>query len=215
MTRAVIFGMILALAAGSASAQSPYEVAVGTTYMGSRPPVTPGWSLSTAFEVDGQTYVVEGTWFRRTRVWLYDDWDPSQGQETQRSMLMFLAAGVRSPKSEAPVAPFYQVLVGGYHSRFRTDYMYPPDLPAAAENRDCGIYANGVKRATCLNVPFPEYEEYRRNWLLVQPGVGLEVRVWRGIEFRARMDVLGLVSRDWGVEWGPRMSTQVVIGFGG
>lgn len=214
MMRAVL-GMILGLAAGTSAAQSPYEVAVGTTYMSSRPPVTPGWALSAAFEVDGQTYVVEGAWFRRTRVRLYDSWDPSQGQETQRSMATFLAAGVRSPKSDAPVAPFYQVLVGGYQGRFRTDYVYPADLDVGAENVECGGYGDGVKMFPCLNVPYPEYEETRRNWLLMQPSVGLEVRIWRGIGFRARMDVLGLVNRDWGVEWAPRLSTQVVIGFGG
>ena len=214
MTRAVILGMVLALAAGTASAQSPYEVAVGTTYMGSRPPITPGWSLAAAFDVDGHTYVVEGSWFRRTSVRLYDDWDPSQGQTTLRSMAMFLAAGVRSPKSDAPVAPFYQVLVGGYHGRFRRDYVYPPAIDAAAENAECGVYADGVKWASCLNVPYPEYEETRRNWLLLQPSIGLDARIWRGIGFRARLDVLGLVNRDWGVEWAPRMTTQVVVGFG-
>ena len=215
MTRAVILGMILALAAGTASAQSPYEVAVGTTYFGSRPPITPGWALSTAFEVDEQSYVVEGSWFRRSTVRLYDPWEPSEGQVASRSMAVFLAAGVRSPKSDAPVAPFYQVLVSGYHGRFRRDYVYPAHLDTAAENADCGSYVNGVKYSSCLNVPYPEYEETRRNWLLLQPSVGLEVRIWGGIGFRARLDVLGLVNRDWGVEWAPRMATQVVIGFGG
>ena len=28
------------------------------------------------------------------------------------------------------------------------------------------------------------------------------------------MDVLGLVNRDWGVEWVPRMSARVVVEFG-
>ena len=74
---------------------------------------------------------------------------------------------------------------------------------------------NGVKYSSCLNVPYPEYEETRRNWLLLQPSVGLDARIRRGIGFRARLDVLGLVNRDWGVEWAPRMATQVVIGFGG
>ena len=65
-----------------------------------------------------------------------------------------------------------------------------------------------------MNVPYPEYRETRRNWLLVQPGLGLDVRIWRGAKFRALMDVLGVVNRDWGVEWAPRVSARVVIGFG-
>ncbi len=214
MTRAVILGMILVFAAGTAAAQHPYEVAVGTTYFGSRPPITPGWALSAAFDVDGHTYVMEGSWFRRSTVRLHDDWDPSQGRTTSRSMAMFLAAGVRSPKSTAPVAPFYQVLVGGYHGRFRRDIVYPADIDTGAENARCGNYSRGAKVYSCLNVPYPEYEETRRNWLLLQPSIGLHARIWRGIGFRARLDVLGLVNRDWGMEWAPRMSTQVVIGFG-
>ena len=65
-----------------------------------------------------------------------------------------------------------------------------------------------------MNVPYPEYRETRRNWLLVQPGLGLDVRIWRGAKFRALMDVLGVVNRDWGVEWAPRVSARVVVGFG-
>lgn len=214
MTRAGILGTVLALTAGTASAQSPYEVAVGTFYYGSRPPITPGWTLSAAFDVDGHTYVVEGSWFSRSTVRLFDSWDPSQGQVASRAMAMFLTAGVRSPKSDAPIAPFYQVQMGGYHGRFRQDYVYPPEIDAAAENARCGSYVGDVKWSSCLNVPYPEYEETRRNWLLVQPSIGLDARIWRGIGFRARLDVLGLVNRDWGVEWAPRMSTQVVIGFG-
>lgn len=203
------------LAAAPAAAQTRYEVAAGTHFTGSRSPVTPGWIASAAFEIDGQTYVVEGAWFRRTTVRLWSPWDPDAGRDTSRSATLALAAGVRSPESEAPVAPFYQVLLGGYHARFRQDYEWPADIDADAENAACGIYWGGVKRGACLNAPFPEYDETRRNGLLFQPGLGLDVRVWRGVEFRAQMDALVIVNRDWGVEWVPRLSARVVVGFGG
>ena len=206
--------MILALAAAPAAAQTRFEVEAGTHFMGSRPPVTRGWIASAAFEIDGQTYVVEGGWFRRTTVRLSDPFDAAAGRETFRNATLSLAAGVRSPVSEAPVAPFYQVLLGGFQTRFRTDYKWPADIDTDAANIRCGGYGNGVKRSGCLNVPYPEYRETRRNWLLVQPGLGLDVRIWRGAKFRALMDVLGVVNRDWGVEWVPRVSARVVVGSG-
>lgn len=212
--RTALLGTILALAAAPAAAQTRFEVAAGTQFMGSRPPVTRGWIASAAFEIDGQTYVVEGAWFRRTTVRRFDPWDPDAGRETFRGANLSLAAGVRSPKSEAPVAPFYQVLLGGFHTRFRTDYEWPAYIDTDAENADCGGYWDGVKTMPCLNVPYPEYRETRRNWLLFQPGLGLDVRIRRGVGFRALMDVLGLVNRDWGVEWAPRMSARVVVEFG-
>ena len=66
----------------------------------------------------------------------------------------------------------YQVLLGGFHTRFRTDYEWPAYIDTDAENAACGGYWDGVKRTPCLNVPFPEYDETRRNWLLFQPGWG-------------------------------------------
>ena len=213
MRTALLAGGLLALAAAPSAAQARFEVDAGIHFMGSRPPVVRGWTASAAFEIDGQTYVVEGQWFRRTTVRFFDPWDPAAGWESQRPTLVSLAAGVRSPASDAPIAPFYQVLVGGFHTRFRTDYEWPADVDLA-ENVRCGSYWDGVKRSPCVLVEYPEYDEYRRNWLLIQPGLGLDARIWGAVKFRAVMDVLGVVNRDWGVEWAPRVSARVVIGFG-
>ena len=142
-----------------------------------------------------------------------DPWD-NIGLELRGVSVMTLAAGVRSPKSERPVAPFYQVLAGGFQWMSRTDYQYPASIDVEAENaRPCGVYADGVLVHPCLTVRYPAFREDRNQGFMLQTGAGMEVHVRREIAFRVAADLLFMANREF-VGGRPRLSARVVIGFG-
>ena len=219
--RTALLGMALALTAATAGGQTRFDVAMGPQFgmQDRETPLSRGWIVSTGFEIDGQDFVVEGSWHlsgsAHERYFGGDDPRHDIGLELRSGRILALAAGVRSPKSERPVAPFYQVLVGGAQFVWRTDYEYPASLDVEAANaRSCGIYADGVLVHPCLRVRYPEFREERNQGLILQTGAGLEVRIRREIAFRVAADVMFMANREY-VGGFSRLSARVVIGFGG
>ena len=207
-------GLTLAAAAPSAG-QIRSDVAAGVQFGTMQNPVDRGWILSTGFEIDGQDYIVEAAWHRRTLVrdLSFGDRPEDQGRETHRGRNLTLAAGVRSRDSGRRIAPFYQVLVGGVQAIHRTDFEWPESFNADAENAECGIWFGDMQGGNCLNVPYPEFSEERNNGFLMQSGAGLDVRVGGGLKFRVVTDLLVFASREY-VVVGPRLSARVVVEFG-
>ena len=72
-----------------------------------------------------------------------------------------------------------QVLAGGFAGRFRRDYEWPTSIDTEAENAACGGYVDGVLVLPCEHVPYPAFDEERSAGLVVQPGMGVDVNVWR------------------------------------
>ena len=106
------------------------------------------------------------------------------------------------------------MLLGGFQSRWRTDYEYPASLDVEAENaRPCGGYADGVLVHPCLTVRYPAYREERAQAFLMQPGLGLDVRIRWDVAVRVAADLLFLVNREY-VAGYSRPSARVVIGWG-
>ena len=207
-------GFILAAAAPSAG-QIRSEVAAGVQFGMMQTPVDRGWILSTGFEIDGQNYVVEGAWHRRTvaRELSFGDRQEDQGRETYRGRHLTLAAGVRSRDSGRTIAPFYQVLLGGIQAIHRRDYEWPESFNADVENAECGGWFGDRQVDNCLNVPYPEFREERNNGFLMQSGAGLDVRADGGLKFRVVTDLLVFASREY-VVVAPRLSARVVVEFG-
>ena len=207
-------GLTLAAAAPSAG-QIRSEVAAGVQFGMMQTPVDRGWILSTGFEIDGQDYIVEGAWHRRTVVddLRFGDLPEDQGRETYRGRYLTLSAGVRSRDSGHTIAPFYQVLVGGLQAIHRTEYEWPESFDADARNAECGIWAGDEQLGTCLNVRYPEFREERNNGFLMQSGAGLDVRAGGRLKFRVVTDLLVFASREYVVVL-PRVSARVVVEFG-
>lgn len=214
---ALLAGAVLSVAAAAPSeGQNRSEVAAGVQFgPGPQPPVTRGWVVSTGFEIDRQDFVVEGAWHLRTstRELGFGGGPADQGRETDRSRFLTLAAGVRGRDSGGPISPFYQVLLGGFQTVYRTDYEWPESVDADAANVDCGLWAGDEKISGCLNVPYPEFREQRNVGFLMQPGAGLEVRAGGGLGFRVATDLLVFANREY-VVLRPRVSARVVVGFG-
>ena len=205
--------LLLLLVPVASEGQTRFEIAAGTHYGVSQRPLTPGWIVSGGFEIDQQNFVVEGAWHRRMQTrelrFGFDD----LGSETFRSRFVMLAAGVRSADRPERIAPFYQVLLGGFSTLFRRDYEWPASIDVEAENANCGGFVGDELVFPCLNVPYPEFEEQREAGFLMQPGVGLDVRVRRGLKLRLMTDLLVLANRDY-VTLLPRLSARIVVGFG-
>lgn len=216
-TAALVVGVLL-LAPAVSAGQTRFEIAAGTHYEGSRPPLTPGWVVSGGFEIDQQDFVVEASWRRRTATRtrrLFDEFgDEVNGLETSRSRYLFLTAGVRSRLTPGRrFSPFYQVLAGGYRTRFRTDYEWPASFDAEAANARCGGFVGERLVFPCTNLPYPEYEEQRFQGFLMQPGVGLDARVHRALGVRLVTDLFVFVNRERGMALAPRLSLRVVVGL--
>lgn len=143
----------------------------------------------------------------------FGDRPEDQGRETYRGRNLTLAAGVRSRDSGRTIAPFYQVLVGGFQAIHRTDIEWPESFNANAENAECGGWVGDMQVNNCLNVPYPEFREERNNAFLMQSGAGLDVRVGGGLKFRVITDPLVLANREYVVAR-PRLSARVVVEFG-
>ena len=59
IARTALIGVVL-LAAGAASGQTRFELAVGAQYgLQQEPAFVPGWVVAGGFEIDGQEFVVE------------------------------------------------------------------------------------------------------------------------------------------------------------
>ena len=102
--------------------------------------------------------------------------------------------------------------MGGFTSRFRTDYDWT-GIDLEAENRNCGIWAGDRLLSPCYNLRYEEYDERRSHAFLMQPGVGLDVRVAGRVKARLVTDLLALAHRDWGMVTIPRMSLRIVAAF--
>lgn len=206
------------LASVPAEAQTRFEVAVGPQFglQDSETPVSRGWIVSTAFEIDEQDYIVEGSWHRagsaHERFWRGDPRE--RLWEFHSDRVLTLAAGVRSRDQDGPIAPFYQVLMGGIQAIWRTDYEYPASVDIDAENARCGVYDDGVLVEPCLRVPHPEFRERRVQGLMIQPGIGLDVRIRREVAVRVGADLLFIANRSYVGASFSRLSARVVIGWG-
>lgn len=216
-TAALVVGVLL-LAPAVSGGQTRFEIAAGTHYEGSRAPLTPGWVVSGGFRIDQQDFVVEASWRRRTTPGtsrLFDQHGNEVfGLETSRDRYLYLAAGVRSRLTPGRrFSPFYQVLAGGYRTRFRTDYEWPARFDTEAANAGCGGYAGDLLLSPCRNLRYPEYEEYGFQGFLMQPGVGLDARVHRALGVRLVTDLFVFVNRERGMAFWPRLSLRVVVGL--
>lgn len=216
-TAALVVGVLL-LAPAVSGGQTRFELAAGTHYEGARPPLMPGWVVSGGFQIDQQDFVVEASWRRRTTTRaqrLFDEYgNEVTGLTTSRSRYLFLTAGVRSRLTPGRrFSPFYQVLAGGYRSRFRTDYEWPAWFDAEAANARCGGFVDGRLFSPCTNLQYPEYEEQRSQGFVMQPGMGLDVRVHRALGVRLVTDLFVFVNRERGMALSPRLSLRVVVGL--
>ena len=214
---AVLIGGLLVLAP-AAGGQTRFEIAAGAHYGLQQRPLTPGWAVAGGFRIDQQDFVVEAAWSRHVTTrelrFGFGPFDDDVGSETSRSRYLMLAAGVRGGQRRGQrFTPFYQVLVGGLSTRFRTDYAWPASIDTEAENADCGGFAGDRLLFPCFNLRYPEYEEDRRHWFLMQPGVGLDVLVQQRLKVRLSTDLLALANRDRGTVLVPRMSIRVAVGF--
>lgn len=217
----LVAGVLFLAGAAPSAGQNRSEVAAGVQFgVGPQPPITRGWILSTGFEIDQQDFVVEGAWHRRlsSDSLNFGDTPAEQGRSTYRSRFLTLAAGVRSRDSGGLIAPFYQVLLGGFQAVYRTDYEWPESVDADAVNARCGIWAGtvgdlGEHVSACLNVPYPEFREQREVGFLMQPGAGLNVRAGDRLRFRVLTDLIVFANREY-VALRPRLSARVVVAFG-
>ena len=204
----------LVLPASAAEAQTrPYrfEIAAGTMYGLQDPerPVTAGWIVSSGFDLGRQSFVVEGAWHRAAYV-LEHPWDFDEVfRERLQSRYWMLMGGVRGGGRQGRVAPYYQVLAGGFAARFRRDNEWPASIDTETENAACGGYVDGVLVHPCLYVPYPEFDEERSVGFVMQPGMGVDVNVWRRFTLRLTADLPILAGGDY-VVLRPKLSARVV-----
>ena len=210
--------MWLVLPASTAEAQTRphrFEMAAGTMYGFQDPerPVTAGWIVSSGFDLGRQSFVVEGAWHREAYT-LEHPWDLDEVfREGIRSRYWMLMGGVRGGKRQGRVVPYYQVLAGGFAARFRRDYEWPASIDTAAANAECGTYFDGELVQPCLYVPYPEFDEERTAGFVVQPGLGVDVNVWRRFTLRLAADLPILARGDY-VVLRPKLSTRIVVALG-
>ena len=208
----------LGLPASVAEAQTrprAFEIAAGTMYGLQDPerPVTRGWIVSSGFNLGRQSFVVEGAWHRDAYV-LEHPWDFDEVfREKLQSRYWMLMGGVRGGERQGRVAPYYQVLAGGFAARFRRDYEWPASIDTEAANAECGGYIDGVLVHPCLNVPYPAFDEERSAGFVMQPGMGVDVNVWQRFTLRLAADLPILASRDY-VVLRPKLSARVVVALG-
>ena len=217
--------------------QPRFEIEAGPMYgiQDSERTVTPGWGIAGTFDLGGQKLVVEGAWHRRTTVrelhdvfWGWEDEDafgaaePIHGlvRHTSRSRYALAMAGLRGGGRQGRrLGLYYQVLVGGFWARFRTDYEYPEawDVELADSACDSGlgtaeVYINGVMVGPCGFQPYPALHEQRAAGLVVQPGAGIDVEVWGPVGMRFGADFPIFANPDYVVSRA-RLTARVVVGF--
>ena len=232
---------LVALASTTVMAQTNsgarFEIEAGPMYGVQDPQrtVTPGWGLAGTFDLGGQTFVVEGAWHRRTTVrelhdvfWGWENEDafgeatPAAGwvRHTSRTRYALVTAGLRGGGRQGRrLRLYYQVLVGGFWARFRTDFEYPEVWDVELANFACDsglgtaeVYINGVMVDPCGFEPYPAFDEQRTAGLVVQPGAGIDVGVWRQVGMRFGADFPIFASPDYVVSR-PRLTARVVVGF--
>ncbi len=138
--------VLLASAAEAQTRAHRFEIAAGTMYGFQDPerPVTAGWIVSSCFDLGRQSFVVEGAWHRDAYA-LEPPWDFDEVfRERLQSRYWMLMGGVRGGKRQGRVAPYYQVLAGGFAARFRRDYEWPASIDTETANAECGGYLDGV-----------------------------------------------------------------------
>ena len=124
-----------------------------------------------------------------------------------------LIGGIRGGKRQGRVAPYYQVLAGGFAARFRRENEWPASIDTETANAECGGYADGVLVHPCVHVPYPEFDEERSAGFVVQPGMGVDVNVWRRFTLRLAADLPILAGGDY-VVLRPKLSARVVVALG-
>lgn len=124
-----------------------------------------------------------------------------------------LQGGIRSGPPEGRAGLYYQLLAGGFAVRYRTDNEWPASIDVEAENAACGAYINDDLFYPCENVPYPAFREERAAGVVVQPGVGMNVRVRRRLTLRMAADLPIFAGSDY-VVLRPKLSAQVVVGLG-
>ena len=171
-----ITAIVIITVALASPAAAQVEVAVGPMFglQDLERPVTPGWIVSSGFEIGGgQTLVVEGSWHRdsytRDHLWDYDE----IFRERSKSRYWMLAGGIRSKVPRGRVGLYYQLLAGGFSAGYRTDNEWPASIDVEAENAACGAYINGELLYPCENVPFPAFREDYTAGFVMQPGAGV------------------------------------------
>ena len=170
--------VVVLLAAGAARGQTRFELAVGAQYgLQQEPAFVPGWVVAGGFEIDGQEFVVEAAWDRFVRTQevygRFDPFDEYPGMETLDHRYLTMAAGIRGGlDQEKRFSPFYQVLVGGFTSRFRTELDRHRRGGGEPQLRHLG---GDRLLSPCYNLRYEEYDERRSHAFLMQPGVGLDV----------------------------------------
>ena len=192
-----------------------FEIAAGTMYGFQDPerPVTAGWIVSSGFDLGRQSFVVEGAWHRDAYA-LEHPWDVDEVfRERIQSRYWMLLGGVRGGGRQGRVAPYYQVLAGGFAAHFRRDYEWPASIDTETANAECGGYVDGVLVHPCLYVPYPEFDEERSAGFVVQPGMGVDVNVWRRFTLRLAADLPILAGGDY-VVLRPKLSARVVVALG-
>ena len=214
----VIGLMCLVLPASVTEAQNlpqGFEIEAGVQYGVQDPerPVTPGWILSSGFDVGRQSIVIEGTWHRESYVQEHP-WDSAEVfREKHRSRYWMLLGGVRGGGRKGRVVPYYQVLAGGLAARFRRDYEWPDSIDTETANPECGAYVDGVLVHPCLNVPYPEFDEERAGGFVMQPGVGVDVNLRPRLALRLAADLPMIAGRDYFI-LRPKFSARMVVAFG-
>lgn len=205
----------LALLPATTEAQPAFEFAFGPQYGLQDPdrPLTRGWIVSSGFDLAGTSFVIEGSWHRDSHVdEHYWDFDEVYRRREQDRYWM-LVGGIRAGQGRGRARLYYQFLAGGVSARFRTDHEWPASIDTEAENAACGIYFGDVLVEPCLNVPYPEFDEEHNTAFVVQPGMGVNVNVWRQLSLRLAADLPIFASRDYVVLW-PRLSAQIVVTLG-
>ena len=217
----------LVLPAPTAEAQTRphrFEIAAGTMYGFQDPerPLTAGWILSGGFDLGRRSsFVVEGAWHRDAYALEHPRDFGEVFRERLQSRYWMLLGGVRGGGRQGRLAPYYQVLAGGFAAHFRRDYDWPASIDTEAENAACGAYHDGVLvhvpphpgHAPCLRVPYPAFDEERNAGFVMQPGVGVDVNVWRRFTLRLAADLPILTNGNYLV-FRPKLSARVVVALG-
>lgn len=186
--------------------------------------LTPGWGLAGAVEIGGQTLVVDVAWHQRTYVWefpdafwhsddLFADVEPIEGlvRHVSQPRYGIATAGLRVGGREGQrLGLYYQMLVGGFWGRFRSDFEYPEAWDIAAANAACGGYIDGVLVHPCTYPPYPASDEERVAGFVVMPGTGIEVEVWRQAALRFGVD-LPVIASPQGATMRPRLTGRLVV----
>ena len=102
--RTALLGMVLALTAAPSESQTRFDVSMGPQFgmQDRETPLSRGWIVSAGFEIDGQDFVVEGSWHlsgsAHERYFGGDDPRHDIGLELHSGRI--LVAGRRRPQPE-------------------------------------------------------------------------------------------------------------------